>query len=120
MDIDGVLDGTNPINLSHEGGKFYELVEHCIETTSKKRCVDTRKRWDVVHRLNEAFEGQTDAMTDAYLHWFSSLGDAGLANDNPPPSACEFQEEYPVDVLDVFGTLQLSSLIAAVSDFSPF
>jgi hypothetical protein len=35
MDIGGVLDGTNPINLSHEGGEFYELVEHCIETTSK-------------------------------------------------------------------------------------
>jgi hypothetical protein len=59
-------------------------------------------------------------MTDAYLHWFSSLGDAGLANDNPPPSPCEFQEEYPVDVLDVFGTLQSSSLIAAVFDSSPF
>ena len=35
MDIDQVLDGTNPVELSHEGGEFYELVEHCIKSTSK-------------------------------------------------------------------------------------
>jgi hypothetical protein len=35
MDIDRVLDGTNPVDLSHEGGEFYEMVEQCIENTSK-------------------------------------------------------------------------------------
>ena len=35
MDIDHVLDGTNPVDLSHEGGEFYEMVEQCIEITSK-------------------------------------------------------------------------------------
>ena len=25
MDIDQILDGTNPVELSHEGGEFYEL-----------------------------------------------------------------------------------------------
>ena len=37
MDIDQALDGTNPVELelSHEGGEFYELVEHCIKSTSK-------------------------------------------------------------------------------------
>jgi hypothetical protein len=44
-------------------------------------------------------------MTDAYLYWFSSLGDTGLANDNPVPSSRELQDEYPVEVLDVFGLL---------------
>ena len=35
MDIDQVLDGTNPVDLSHEGGEFYEMVEQCIKITSK-------------------------------------------------------------------------------------
>ena len=70
---------------------------------SRKRRVDTRTRRDQVHRLNQAFEGQMEGMTDAYLHWFSSLGDAGLANDHPVPSIRELQDEYPVEVLDTFG-----------------
>ena len=36
MDIDMVLDGTNPVDLSHEGGEFCDLVEHCIEATTKQ------------------------------------------------------------------------------------
>jgi hypothetical protein len=51
---------------------------------SRKRRVDTRTRRDQVHRRNEAFDVQMEAMTDAYLAWFSSLGDAGLANNDPP------------------------------------
>ena len=35
MDVDHVLDGTNPVDLSHEGGKFYEIIKQCIEGTSK-------------------------------------------------------------------------------------
>jgi hypothetical protein len=35
MDIDRVLDGTNPVDLSHEGGEFYEMIEQCIESTIK-------------------------------------------------------------------------------------
>jgi hypothetical protein len=35
MDIDNILDGTAVLDLSHEGGEFYELVEHCVETTSR-------------------------------------------------------------------------------------
>jgi hypothetical protein len=46
-----------------------------------------------------------EGMTDAYLSWFSSLGDVGLANDNPTSSSCEFQEYYAVEVLDTFGKL---------------
>lgn len=52
-----------------------------------------------------------EGMTIAYLTWFSSLGDSGLANDNPVPSSCEIQEHYPVEVLDVYG--KLNSLITA-------
>ena len=33
MDIDAILDGSAAIDLSHEGGEFYELVECCVETT---------------------------------------------------------------------------------------
>ena len=44
-----------------------------------------------------------EGMADAYLSWFSSLGDAGLANNNPTPSSHELQGEYTVEVLDTFG-----------------
>jgi hypothetical protein len=33
MDVDSILDGTAVVDLSHEGGEFYELVERCVETT---------------------------------------------------------------------------------------
>ena len=46
-----------------------------------------------------------EGMTDAYLAWFASLGDTGLANDNPVPSTCEFQEYYSIEVLDAYGKL---------------
>ena len=36
MDIDQVLDGTNPVDLSHEGGEFYEMVEQCIKLHRSK------------------------------------------------------------------------------------
>ena len=36
MDVDSILDGSAVIDLSHEGGEFYELVEHCVETTSRQ------------------------------------------------------------------------------------
>ena len=35
MDIDHVLNGTNLVNRSHEGGEFYEMIEQCIEVTLK-------------------------------------------------------------------------------------
>jgi hypothetical protein len=42
-------------------------------------------------------------MTNAYLQWFSSLGDAGLANDTPVAPSQELQDEYLVEVFDTFG-----------------
>ena len=35
MDLDSILDGLAVVDLSHEGGEFYELVEHYVETTSR-------------------------------------------------------------------------------------
>jgi hypothetical protein len=35
MDIDSILDGSAVVDISHEGGEFYELVERCVETTSR-------------------------------------------------------------------------------------
>jgi len=34
MDVDSILQGTAMVDLSHKGGEFYELVEHCVEATS--------------------------------------------------------------------------------------
>ena len=50
-------------------------------------------------------------MIDAYLAWFSSLGDAGLANNNPPSLSSVLQEYYPVKVLDMYG-----KLVSVISD----
>ena len=82
---------------------------------SRKRRVDTRTRRNQVHRRNEAFDVQIEAMTDAYLAWFSSLGDAGLANNDPPSSSCVLQGCYPVKVLDTYGKL-VSVICRLVAD----
>jgi len=52
-----------------------------------------------------------EAMTDAYLAWFLSLGDAGLANNDPPSSSSVLQGYYPVEVLDIYG-----KLVSVISD----
>lgn len=44
MDVDSILDGTAVVDFSHEGGEFYELVEHCVEATSKQACVSAAFR----------------------------------------------------------------------------
>ena len=72
---------------------------------SREHHVDTRTCRNQVHQRNEAFDVQIEAMTDAYLAWFSSLGDAGLANNNPPSSSCVLQGCYPFKVLDTYGKL---------------
>lgn len=65
--------------------------------------MDDRTRRDQVQRLNEAFDKQMEGMTNAYLKWFASLGDAALANNDPAPSSRELQDKYVVTVLDTFG-----------------
>jgi hypothetical protein len=43
-----------------------------------------------------------EEMTNVYLQWFFSLGDAGLANDTSVASSQELQDEYLVEVFDTF------------------
>ena len=57
---------------------------------------------------------------DSYPAWYASLGDTGLANDDPVPSSCELQDDYSVEVLDTYGKLnpsfdyQISSLLLSL------
>ena len=77
----------------------------------RKHCVDTRTQHDQVHWRNEALDVQIEAMIDAYLAWFSSLGDAGLANNDPPSLSSVLQGYYPVKVLDMY-----DKLVSVISD----
>ena len=69
----------------------------------RRHCTNDRTRQDQVHLRNIAFKAQMEGMMDAYLNWFSALGDTGLANDKLTLSSCELQGKYNVEVLDTFG-----------------
>jgi len=60
-----------------------------------------------VEKKNEAFKLQLQGATDAYLSWYSSLGNTGYSNENPTPSSRVIQDEYRIEVVDVFRELFL-------------
>ncbi|KAF9056704.1 hypothetical protein BJ165DRAFT_1399313, partial [Panaeolus papilionaceus] len=67
----------------HEGGELFEIVCDALRDDKRPPRVDTRTRCDQTQKRNVAFASQLTGCTDSYLAWASSLGEDGLAEDNP-------------------------------------
>lgn len=68
-----------------------------------RRTQDKRKRRDLITKQVRAFDGQMEAITDAYIDWASKMGDC-LDQPTPPPPEHLVQKGYAIRVVDVFRT----------------
>ncbi|KAF8335247.1 hypothetical protein F5887DRAFT_1079213 [Amanita rubescens] len=72
-----VLDGSEPVPISHAGGEFNELFCDEIRKLSKSQKKDYRTRRDRVQRRHEGFTMQLSAMVRAYQKWSYNIRDHG-------------------------------------------
>ena len=118
MNIEDVLDGTTPIDLSHAGGEFQHIIEEeldkknsyvyslinnlLIHLPDRRRRVDPRTRRNRVDLRNEGFKRQMVGIVDAYITWQDDIGENGL--DGVPSSVPLDlrQGTFPIQAVDVF------------------
>lgn len=101
IDIDSVIDGQTPINLSHAGGEFRELLEEELWPQKKRR--DYRTRRDAIIRRNLGFSTQLNTMVVAYLRWSEACGVSGQKLAAPLSQGMVVQEAQVIRVVDLFG-----------------
>ncbi|KAF8143148.1 hypothetical protein K438DRAFT_1876673 [Mycena galopus ATCC 62051] len=71
--IDGIMDGSEQIELSHAGGELLQSIEDDLEQeiASNKRW-DWRTRRNRTEELNQGFQAQMPEMLKAYMRWCES------------------------------------------------
>ncbi|KAI6117929.1 hypothetical protein F5141DRAFT_1187094 [Pisolithus sp. B1] len=101
-----VLDGTEPLNVSHTSGEFQELTRGLLsdfwKSTSKKtkgKCSDYHAFQDHSTKQTAAFSVQKGAMAEAYMAW--SLKHRGMEEEQ---RNCDGMDTklLSMPVLDVF------------------
>jgi hypothetical protein len=113
--LDDVLDGSIPLDISHEGGELDGLGDDFQKTCASPlyyvhmsdffslrniHRVDHRTRRDRTEKRNEAFNKQMPAIIDAYMDW--SLQYADRDNPLPDPELSPDDGAWPVRVIDLF------------------
>ncbi|EGN92009.1 hypothetical protein SERLA73DRAFT_157266 [Serpula lacrymans var. lacrymans S7.3] len=94
-DMEVVLDGSEPVEISHAGGKHYQRIPHHI---------DYRTHCNRIHRHNLAFQEQLPALIDTYMEWcLNCLDSTHQAECTMDPSMGEMGS-LKVEVADTFST----------------
>ncbi|KAH7904896.1 hypothetical protein BJ138DRAFT_1138426 [Hygrophoropsis aurantiaca] len=84
--IGDVLDGSEPLEISHGGGEFNELTRQLLgdfynlrdPLKSRAHRTDYRTRRDRAQRRVDAFNYQLNALTHAYLEWSLAHAENGI------------------------------------------
>ncbi|KAG6888719.1 hypothetical protein C0992_007678 [Termitomyces sp. T32_za158] len=100
FNIETILDGQAPINVSYAGGEFQELLEE-LRAWSKQREYCAHR--DIIICRNLGFSAQLEAMVDAYLRWSETCGVSRQALAAPLSHTAVVQEMRAVKVVDLFG-----------------
>ncbi|KAJ7512593.1 hypothetical protein B0H11DRAFT_1699088 [Mycena galericulata] len=111
VNMDGVLDGSERIEISHAGGEFSSLEEDIVEGTgdnaAKAKAEDYRTRCDRTELRNRAFQSQMPAMVTAYIRYCAEQEMPTRAQDAPRAEATTVEEIYEVQVVDMFDTSEV-------------
>ncbi|KAJ7445131.1 hypothetical protein B0H11DRAFT_1746932 [Mycena galericulata] len=111
VNMDGVLDGSERIEISHAGGEFSSLEEDIVEGTgdgeAKAKAEDYRTRRDRTELRNRAFQSQMPAMVTAYIRYCAEQEMPTRAQDAPRAEANTVEEIYEVQVVDMFDTSEV-------------
>ena len=128
LDIGDILDGSTPLDLSHAGGEFNQILEDGLR--SERRCVsfvlclpysflancnrrrvDPRTRRDRIEQRTQGFNVQMPAIIEAYMLWSEAVGENGLDAECEKPAEELVDGKYPIHVLDVFCGLSFLSIL---------
>ncbi|KAG1872000.1 hypothetical protein C8R48DRAFT_670407 [Suillus tomentosus] len=77
-----ILDGSEPVDISHAGGEFHELTRELLGEFYNMP--DYRMRCDRTRRRTEAFDRQMPALTKAYLNWHLSISNSASGAEKVP------------------------------------
>ncbi|KAG1721163.1 hypothetical protein EDD22DRAFT_983130 [Suillus occidentalis] len=115
-----VLDGSEPIDISHAGGELQELTQKLVGDfwkintgKSRNRRMDYRTRRDRTRRHTQAFDNQMSALTDAYMDWHlvhSTLDGRGFFSCYSDVQDMN-EGSIEIKVVDVFYTFIASALV---------
>ncbi|KAJ7304810.1 hypothetical protein DFH08DRAFT_825365, partial [Mycena albidolilacea] len=96
INIDGVMDGSELIELSHAGGELHESIEDDLEEeiVSSKRW-DWRTRRNRTEDRNQGFKAQMPEMLKGYMRWCASED----SSDEVDSSSAEL---WTITVVDMF------------------
>ncbi|KAJ7309165.1 hypothetical protein DFH08DRAFT_823593 [Mycena albidolilacea] len=113
--MEGVLNGSEQIELSHAGGELGSLEEDLeadtddesagAKTRQAPKAEDWRTRRDRTERRNLAFESQMPEMVASYIRYCAEQATAGgPLCTSPEEEEMRVQEVYEIRVVDMFET----------------
>ncbi|KAJ7821992.1 hypothetical protein B0H14DRAFT_3471049 [Mycena olivaceomarginata] len=113
VNMEGVLNGSEQIELSHAGGELGSLEEDLEEDTDDEsagaktrqapKAEDWRTRRDRTERRNLAFESQMPEMVTSYVRYCAEQATAGgPLCTSPDEEEMRVQEVYEIRVVDMF------------------
>ncbi|KAJ7462181.1 hypothetical protein B0H11DRAFT_1735562 [Mycena galericulata] len=114
VSMEGVLEGSEHIELSHAGGEFNPLEQDIEEDTddegvgakAKKR-EDWRTRRNRTEIRNQAFESLMPEMVTAYIRYCAEQEMPTRAQEPLRPQANAVEEIYDIQVVDMFDTSEV-------------
>ncbi|KAG6808653.1 hypothetical protein H0H92_003379, partial [Tricholoma furcatifolium] len=102
--LDDLLDGTAPLDLSHAGGEFDHLLAEYLreEVNERAKPKDFRTRRDRTEKRTQGFEQQMEGATDSYMEWANRMGDEGLTMGPTTSENGSVENTLVLHVTDVF------------------
>ncbi|KAJ7894657.1 hypothetical protein B0H14DRAFT_3646389 [Mycena olivaceomarginata] len=114
FDMEGVLDGSERIDISHTGGEMGSWEDNIEEGSDeegpevkRRKAEDSRTRRDHTEIRNLAFQGQMPAMVTAYIRYCMEEEMPARPRDTPQPGLPTVEEVYEITVVDMFDTSEV-------------
>ncbi|KAF8166410.1 hypothetical protein K438DRAFT_1775096 [Mycena galopus ATCC 62051] len=94
VNIDGVMDGSEQIDLSHAGGELHQSIEDDLEEEIVSKW-DWRTRLNRTEERNQGFQTQMLEMLKAYMWWCAS-------KEHSDEDTSSSLEVWTITVVDIF------------------
>ncbi|KAJ7795486.1 hypothetical protein B0H14DRAFT_2620904 [Mycena olivaceomarginata] len=114
IDMEGVLDGSERVDISHAGGEMGPWEDEIEEGSDgegpevkKRKAEDFRTRRDRTEIRNLAFQGQMPEMVAAYIRYCAEQEMPARPRDAPQPGPPTLEEVYKITVVDMFDTSEV-------------
>ncbi|KAJ7831313.1 hypothetical protein B0H14DRAFT_2592757 [Mycena olivaceomarginata] len=99
VNMEGVLEGSERIDISHAGGEVGSWEDN-IEEGSNEEGPELKK-------ANLAFQGQMPEMVSAYIRYCAEQEMPACLQDTPQPGPPTVEEVYEITVVDMFDTSEV-------------